>query len=188
MDDPPIEYIAYPRPAFYSKKFDKIFINPLIKKYDELFNYVKTHETNHFKYAKKPFVVSFFLNIGLEWKDALVLTFNRKILQQYKEFNKESYDKYSFTIDEIKSFENIFLDPKYSHEWFIQKIYESLRPDSYMGVVIIFCILYFGINYSYIYLLKFLPDYAINLIPYILSLIILLDLYREKKEKSFKVI
>lgn len=127
-----IVYENYPRGlGFYSAFFDKIYLNPIVKKYSRYHEYLIEHETSHYIYSKKNSYVAFILNLLLEWRD-----FVRQIIcirlawENYKCQNE--FNQLSFSREEIDNFQEIFLAETGSSTWFNDKLMELLRPDGYL--------------------------------------------------------
>jgi len=160
-----IEYKNYPRHlAFYSKKYDKIFITPIAKKYPRVYKYLKEHELKHYYYNKKSPILSFIYNLALEWIEALnILDF--KLINEYRKCEKE-FNKIYFSGEEIDNFDKEFLSEKYSIYWFRDKLYENLRPDGYIaaGIISYLFFRYILRNVFYTYIFTF---FVISIVFYL---------------------
>ena len=153
----------------------------MVKKYLILQNYIEKHEMNHYKIYNryKSLFIIFILNLQLEWIDFIKLNTNLNLMKQCNKCLKE-IRKYNFSLKEINEFEKEFL-PKYpSKEWLIQKMYEYLRPDGYVGFGIIMYFFTIGLLY-------FSPITPFNnLIPIIILSITILYLFLTKNYFKLK--
>lgn len=132
-----IEYKCYPRSlGFYSKYKNKIYLNPIVKKYPCLQKYLIAHETCHYHIRNRSGFSVFVLNLLLEWKDFFVLNFNPFLVWEYHKCNSE-FNKQSFSSEEIDAFKQEFLPDTLSNQWFVDFAYALLRPDGIISMGII---------------------------------------------------
>jgi len=139
-----IEYKNYPRGlAFCSRKHNKIYINPITRKYQDYHKFLLEHEKGHYViYNKhKTRIIQFFLNLAHDWYSSFT---QYKIPKEERKKCNEEFRKIRFSEKEKEEFDSEFLPKKFSGEWFEQKLYEHFRPERFFKYFLfILCIIAF---------------------------------------------
>jgi len=137
--DKVIEYKSYPRGlAFYSEKHNKIYVNPILLKYPLAHEFHLEHEKKHYIISnkhKKNFFKRFVLNLKHEWCSFFAQYTDSKCK---KELNKcyNEFRKIRFSEKEIEEFNSKFLFKFPSRKWLEYTLYEYLRPETFVILLI----------------------------------------------------
>lgn len=142
-----IEYKSYPRGmGFYSRKFNKIFINPIVLNYPTFHKYMLEHEKSHYMIYNKynnP-ILLLILNVLLEWYTVFLWSIKSGVLVESTKCLSD-FSKITFSKEEIESFNSQFLSQYLSIGWLNQKLMDYLRPDDY-GMVLLITSIFFVVK------------------------------------------
>jgi len=173
--DVEIVYGRYPSSrAVYSRKYNKIYINEIVKKYPLYLEWIIQHEMSHYnnnRFHKNTLVLLFLDIFCTDWRDVfkIYLFYNSKLNKEEKDSGLEFLNM-NFTKEERKQFKDEFLSRFPSKGWLYQKIYDILKPGIDSIYIIIFTpVLYYKnwltiYNYIIYYILVRIIDYLVVLI------------------------
>jgi len=144
-----IEYQSFPDHIAFNYG-DKIYINPIVKKYPDYHKHILKHEKIHYINRTKHSVIKFIDNLLLEWEEFFILYIfsTSNFRKQFHECNSE-FKQLVFSNNDRNEFRRKFPTK------FGDQLYINFRPDNWFMVGImaflLFMIFFKLVSFLHIY-------------------------------------